>query len=397
LLVSRPGEPAAATANASFDLFLALLAGPLSAGEPLPVTGKDLPLDPAALDPDEIVIPIAPLVPTPITLSAAVELGMRAGTVSSDGAVPPLPVTGAALPPVPTGFAAGVLPELAAVGEPSLQATTGALIAAPEAAESLSAAALSDQPDVGTAPATPSWLDELLAASAQRSAPAKSAGTEQHAAAVQNAASPTPSPAAMPAPAPDAALQFVKTVRDDTSRAPQVAAVAGDTPIAPRADWVPSSASATVPNAPTPPAVAPPSAPVDVKTPHWHEAFAGRVQWLVDNNQGEARIRLNPPELGAIDVKISHVDEKSYVQLTAASPAAREELANGLNRLRELFATSGLTLGGASVESGSAGYGGTRADVATEPRMSERHPSASFAETEAVPRARASGRIDLFA
>jgi flagellar hook-length control protein FliK len=284
--------------------------------------------------------------------------------------------------------------ELAAFAESSRQAPP---VVAPTITPPLDDAT-PDQADAMAA--TPSWLDELLADGAPRPALATRVGSEQRAAAAQ-AASATPSalpPAAVVAPPPDAAPQLVKVARDDGPRTAPVTALLGDAPVAARVDWLPpSSPHTTAPNAPTLPTVAPPSVPVDVRTPSWHEAFAGRVQWLVDNQVGEARIKLNPPELGAIDVKISHVDEKSFVQLTAASPAARDELAHGLHRLRELFTMSGLTLGGTSVESGGAGYHDASAEVAAEPRAFERPPTAPFADAEAVPRARAAGRIDVFA
>ncbi len=69
-----------------------------------------------------------------------------------------------------------------------------------------------------------------------------------------------------------------------------------------------------------------PGTPVDTRSPTWHEAFASRVQWLVDHDVGEAHIKLNPPELGAVDVKISLVDDKTFVQLTTATAAARDEV-----------------------------------------------------------------------
>ena len=105
----------------------------------------------------------------------------------------------------------------------------------------------------------------------------------------------------------------------------------------------------------TAPPQAVPGAPVDTRSPTWHEAFASRVQWLVDTQVGEAHIKLNPPELGAVDVKISLVDDKTYVQLTTATAAARDELSQSLPRLRELFTASGLELGGASVHNGRDG------------------------------------------
>jgi flagellar hook-length control protein FliK len=91
---------------------------------------------------------------------------------------------------------------------------------------------------------------------------------------------------------------------------------------------------------------------LDTATPRWNEALAGRINWMVDHGIGEARIKLNPPELGALDVKISLLDDKTYVQLTSASASARDELSQTLPRLRDLLASSGLDLGGATVSDG---------------------------------------------
>ncbi|HUL82755.1 MAG TPA: flagellar hook-length control protein FliK, partial [Gammaproteobacteria bacterium] len=91
---------------------------------------------------------------------------------------------------------------------------------------------------------------------------------------------------------------------------------------------------------------------LDTSSTHWHETLANRVQWLVDHDIGEAKIKLNPPELGALDVKISMLDDKTFVQMTAHNASARDELAQGLPRLRELLSASGLELGGATVSGG---------------------------------------------
>ena len=126
-----------------------------------------------------------------------------------------------------------------------------------------------------------------------------------------------------------------------------------ETPSFGQGDWLPQAgASAGATSAAATPAASLPSTPVDVRTPSWQEAFASRVQWLVETQAGEARIKLNPPELGAVDVKISLVDDKTYVQLTTATAAARDELAQSLPRLRELLTVSGLEVGGASVHNG---------------------------------------------
>jgi flagellar hook-length control protein FliK len=120
------------------------------------------------------------------------------------------------------------------------------------------------------------------------------------------------------------------------------------------------------------------------------------VQWLVDQRVGEAHIKLNPPELGAVDVKVSLVDDKTYVQLTTATAAARDELAQSLPRLRELLTVSGLELGGASVHNGRDGREPGHHHGASVPER-----GAAFAElgdepSRGVPR-RVLGRIDIFA
>jgi flagellar hook-length control protein FliK len=139
-------------------------------------------------------------------------------------------------------------------------------------------------------------------------------------------------------------------------------------------------------------------AAIDTRADNWHEALASRVQVLVDQHVGEAHIKLNPPELGSVDIKISLVDDKTFVQLTAGSSAARDELTQSLPKLRELLSASGLSLGGASVHGGSAGQGGHE----TVPRfVAPAYAPIEFqSDVELEPvrtPARATGRIDLFA
>jgi flagellar hook-length control protein FliK len=139
-------------------------------------------------------------------------------------------------------------------------------------------------------------------------------------------------------------------------------------------------------------------AAIDTRADDWHAALASRVQVLVDQHVGEAHIKLNPPELGAVDIKISLVDDKTFVQLTAGTSAARDELTQSLPKLRELLSASGLSFGGASVQGGSAGQNGHEA----APRFAApAYAALEFSkdiELEPVrPVARGTGRIDLFA
>ncbi|NNC65949.1 MAG: hypothetical protein HKN84_14290 [Gammaproteobacteria bacterium] len=78
-------------------------------------------------------------------------------------------------------------------------------------------------------------------------------------------------------------------------------------------------------------------------------ALAERLHWMIDQNLGEARIKLNPPQLGAIDIKITMADDQTFVQFTASQAGAREILESALPRLRDLLGAAGLELGGATV------------------------------------------------
>ncbi len=78
-------------------------------------------------------------------------------------------------------------------------------------------------------------------------------------------------------------------------------------------------------------------------------ALADRLQWMIDQNLGEARIKLNPPQLGAIDIKITMADDQAFVQFTASQPGARDVIESALPRLRDLLGAAGLELGGATV------------------------------------------------
>lgn len=84
------------------------------------------------------------------------------------------------------------------------------------------------------------------------------------------------------------------------------------------------------------------------------DAVANHVRYMVDQKLGEARINLQPPELGSLEIKISFVDDKAHVQMVAQHAAARDALEQGLPRLRELLAQGGLDLGNASVAGGNA-------------------------------------------
>lgn len=63
------------------------------------------------------------------------------------------------------------------------------------------------------------------------------------------------------------------------------------------------------------------------------------------------RLRLNPPELGHLDIKVSVKDEQTFVSIAANNSSTREVLEQHIGRLRTLLDAAGLDLMGAEVSS----------------------------------------------
>lgn len=84
--------------------------------------------------------------------------------------------------------------------------------------------------------------------------------------------------------------------------------------------------------------------PVTVGSPQWSQAVGDKVLWLAAQNVSAAEIRLDPPELGPMQVKVSVNQDQASVTFSSPHPAVREALDQQLNRLREMFAEQGLNL-----------------------------------------------------
>lgn len=83
---------------------------------------------------------------------------------------------------------------------------------------------------------------------------------------------------------------------------------------------------------------------VPVGQPQWSQAVGDKVLWLAAQNVSAAEIRLDPPDLGPMSVKVSVNQDQATVSFTSPHPIVREALDQQLNRLREMFAEQGLNL-----------------------------------------------------
>ncbi len=88
--------------------------------------------------------------------------------------------------------------------------------------------------------------------------------------------------------------------------------------------------------------------------PAWGQAVSDRVVWLASQNGKVAEIRLDPPELGSLNVKLEIKNEQVSVVFNTPHASVKESLEQSLPRLREMFAEQGLELADSSVEDQSS-------------------------------------------
>ncbi|EHQ51967.1 Flagellar hook-length control protein-like protein [Ectothiorhodospira sp. PHS-1] len=94
---------------------------------------------------------------------------------------------------------------------------------------------------------------------------------------------------------------------------------------------------------------------VPMSRPNWGQAVGSRVLWMVNQNMQGAELRLSPPHLGPLEVRITMEGDRANIQFLAHHPQAREALDAAMPRLREMFADSGVQLGDVDVSGREAG------------------------------------------
>ncbi len=134
--------------------------------------------------------------------------------------------------------------------------------------------------------------------------------------------------------------------------------------------------------------------------PGWGEALGERVAWMLNNQQPGAQLRINPPHLGPLDIKVSVHNDQASITFTAHHALTADHLEAALPRLREMLAESGLQLSHFDVrhEGGDAqAQGGERKSGAVEGDPTEGIADAEGAVPTSVTILNGSGLVDTFA
>lgn len=138
-----------------------------------------------------------------------------------------------------------------------------------------------------------------------------------------------------------------------------------------------------------------------VSSPSWGDVLGDRVMWMVGQQQQGAELRLNPPSLGPLEIKLSMSDGQATLTFNTQHMPVKEALEAATPRLREMFGESGINLGNVSVNVGlsSQQQQGEQQASGSSPGWGREQPEDDF--TTLLPVAVTSigrnGMVDLFA
>ena len=80
-----------------------------------------------------------------------------------------------------------------------------------------------------------------------------------------------------------------------------------------------------------------------------------RVSSMLSINNKEAEIRLDPPEMGSMQIRVRSDAEQAQINFVVQNQQAKEALEQSMPRLREMLAQQGLELGESTISYGQSG------------------------------------------
>lgn len=84
-------------------------------------------------------------------------------------------------------------------------------------------------------------------------------------------------------------------------------------------------------------------------TPAWTDELGTQLAWMVERGEQIASLRLNPDNLGPLEVRIAVREGETTVWFGASHADTRNAIEQSLPRLREMLSASGLSLANAEV------------------------------------------------
>ncbi|EGW55553.1 flagellar hook-length control protein-like protein [endosymbiont of Tevnia jerichonana (vent Tica)] len=81
-----------------------------------------------------------------------------------------------------------------------------------------------------------------------------------------------------------------------------------------------------------------------VGQPEWNQSLGDRLQWMIGRNIQQAEVRLSPPHLGPLEIRVSLHNDQASVSFVAQHAATRDAIEAALPRLREMLGEANINL-----------------------------------------------------
>ncbi len=129
------------------------------------------------------------------------------------------------------------------------------------------------------------------------------------------------------------------------------------------------------------------------------QAVGARLSWLADQKIGHAHIRLNPEDLGPVDVRLQMNGDKVHASFNSPHVDVRHALESSLPRLRELLGEQGFQLAHADVGHQNSGDGSPSAQPGGTADLAggDGEPSRGDTTVSAAQLMRQRGLLDAYA
>ena len=86
-----------------------------------------------------------------------------------------------------------------------------------------------------------------------------------------------------------------------------------------------------------------------VGEPEWKHELGDRVIWMTRNSMSAAELKVNPPHMGPVEVRIQFNQDQMNVLFASQNAAAREAIEAAVPRLKEMLGSQQLNLGNVDV------------------------------------------------
>lgn len=85
-----------------------------------------------------------------------------------------------------------------------------------------------------------------------------------------------------------------------------------------------------------------PGQPLNMQQPGWSKELTDKVMWMSSQNLKSAEIKMNPAELGRLEIRVQVGQEHTQISFTSAHAGVRDSLDGQMHRLREMLEQQGM-------------------------------------------------------